>query len=98
MLFSEEPQRFFPVTRIEVAQFPNGAADPEFIEVPPFTGPVQKQIQDVLATSAPMYSRRKYSKCPDRQKPGGCGITLTWHWKKPLPTPSTTATTSSVNQ
>jgi ATP-dependent DNA helicase RecG len=64
MLFSEEPQRFFPVTRIEVAQFPNGAADPEFIEVPPFTGPVQKQIQDVLSYFRTNVLKEKVLKVP----------------------------------
>ena len=48
MLFSEKPEKFFPYTRIEIVEFPNGADDPEFAERPPFTGPVQQQITKVI--------------------------------------------------
>jgi ATP-dependent DNA helicase RecG len=48
MLFSEKPEKFFPYTRIEVVEFPNGVDDPEFNERPPFTGPVQQQIMRVI--------------------------------------------------
>lgn len=48
MLFSENPEKFFPYSRIEVVEFPKGADNPEFNERPPFKGPVQYQITKVL--------------------------------------------------
>lgn len=48
MLFSERLEIFFPYTRIEVVEFPNGADDPEFNERAPFTGPVQQQITKAI--------------------------------------------------
>ena len=40
MVFNEKPEKFFPYSRIEVVEFPNGADDPEFNERPHFSGPV----------------------------------------------------------
>lgn len=48
MVFNEKPEKFFPYSRIEVVEFPNGADDPEFNERPHFSGPVQQQITKVI--------------------------------------------------
>ncbi len=50
MMFSEDPCKFFPVSRVEIVIFPEGReANPEnFIEVPAITGPVPQMITDTL--------------------------------------------------
>lgn len=66
MLFSEKPDEFFPYTRIEVVEFPNGADDPEFNERPPFTGPVQQQITKVIDFFKTNILQEKIIKQPDK--------------------------------
>ncbi|MBN1183694.1 MAG: putative DNA binding domain-containing protein [Bacteroidales bacterium] len=66
MLFSESPEKFFPYTRIEIVEFPNGADDPEFNERPPFTGPVQQQITKVLDFFKTNILQEKIIKQPDK--------------------------------
>lgn len=66
MLFSEKPEIFFPYTRIEVVEFPNGADNPEFNERPPFTGPVQQQITKVIDFFKTNILRERIIKQPDK--------------------------------
>jgi len=66
MLFSEKPEIFFPYSRIEVVEFPNGADDPEFNERPPFTGPVQQQITKVLDFFKTNVLQERITKQPDK--------------------------------
>ena len=66
MLFSESPEKYFPYTRIEVVEFPNGADDPEFNERPPFTGPVQQQIIKVIDFFKTNILQEKIIKQPDK--------------------------------
>jgi len=66
MLFSEQPERFFPYTHIEVVEFPNGADDPEFNERPPFIGPVQQQIIKVVDFFKTNILKEKIIKQPDK--------------------------------
>jgi len=66
MLFSEKPEKFFPNTRIEIVEFPNGADDPEFTERPPFTGPVQQQITKVIDFFKTNILQEKIIKQPDK--------------------------------
>ena len=47
MLFAEQPEKFFPYTRVEIVEFPEGDAGP-FIELEPITGPVPAQIKRTL--------------------------------------------------
>lgn len=47
LMFGQETQKFFPYARIEVVEFPDGL-DKAFIERPPYTGPVQHQLRNVL--------------------------------------------------
>jgi ATP-dependent DNA helicase RecG len=48
MLFSENPDKFFPYTYIDLMHFPHGPADKQFIEKQ-FKGPVQRQIRQALS-------------------------------------------------
>ncbi|TVQ16843.1 MAG: HTH domain-containing protein [Bacteroidetes bacterium] len=48
MLFSDKPEKYFPCSRVEVVLFPKGESDPEFEEIPPFSGPVQQMIANTL--------------------------------------------------
>lgn len=48
MMFSEQPEIYFPYSRVEIVHFPKGADDPEFFEAPHITGPVPKQIRQTL--------------------------------------------------
>ena len=48
MLFSENPEKFFPCSRVEIVFFPKGPADPEFREIPFITGPVPQMIRKTL--------------------------------------------------
>jgi len=66
MLFSESPEKYFPYSRIEVVEFPNGADDPEFNERPPFTGPVQQQIIKVIDFFKTNILQEKIIKQPDK--------------------------------
>lgn len=66
MLFSEKPEQFFPYSRIEVVEFPNGVDDPEFNERPPFTGPVQQQIIKAIDFLKTNILQEKIIKHPDR--------------------------------
>jgi ATP-dependent DNA helicase RecG len=48
MMFNRRPAKFFPYSRIEIVEFPNGMGDPTFSEKPAITGPVYSQIQQAL--------------------------------------------------
>ena len=47
MMFSENPELFFPCTRVEIIDFPNGDAG-DYEEQDPITGPIPEQINRVL--------------------------------------------------
>jgi ATP-dependent DNA helicase RecG len=47
MMFSDNPELFFPCTRVEIVDFPNGDAG-SFEEQEPITGPIPEQINRVL--------------------------------------------------
>ena len=51
MMFSENPQKFFPVSRIEIVVFPEGRIqNPDNLqEQPPIEGPVPKMIYETLS-------------------------------------------------
>lgn len=50
MMFAERPEKFFPVTRVEIVVFPEGRENnpDNFIEIPKITGPVPMMIRDTL--------------------------------------------------
>lgn len=47
MMFSDNPELFFPCTRVEIVDFPNGDAG-DYEEQDPITGPVPEQINRTL--------------------------------------------------
>lgn len=47
MMFSENPELFFPCIRVEIIDFPNGDAG-DYEEQDPITGPIPEQINRVL--------------------------------------------------
>jgi len=65
MLFAERPDRFFPYTRVEIVEFPEGDAGP-FTELEPITGPVPAQIQRTLEILKDKLVREKVIKPADR--------------------------------
>ena len=68
MLFSEKPEKFFPYTRIEVVEFPNGSDAAEFFERPYFVGPVQEQISNLIDFFKTNILQEKIIKQSDRAK------------------------------
>lgn len=48
MMFTENPEKYFPYSRVEIVHFPNGEAADEFIEVPNIGGPVDHMINRTL--------------------------------------------------
>jgi len=65
MLFSAQPEKFFPYTYIELVHFPKGAADRQFTEKQ-FRGPVQYQIRQALNYIKSSLLLEKVIKVPDR--------------------------------
>lgn len=51
MMFCEHPERFFPVTQVDIVIFPEGSIEkPDLmIEVPKIVGPVPKIIKETLS-------------------------------------------------
>lgn len=47
MMFTENPEKYFPYSRVEIVHFPNGEAE-DFIEIPNITGPVDQMINRTL--------------------------------------------------
>lgn len=48
MMFTENPEIYFPYSRVEIVHFPNGESGAEFFEVPPINGPVDHMIKQTL--------------------------------------------------
>lgn len=48
MMFTDNPEKYFPYSRVEIVHFPNGEAADEFIEVPNISGPVDLMINNTL--------------------------------------------------
>ncbi len=66
MMFNYRPKKFFPYSRIEIVEFPNGLGDPVFYEKPTITGPVYLQIQKALAQLESIVLKERIFKLPDR--------------------------------
>ncbi len=75
MLFSDKPDTFFPYTRVEVVIFPRGESDPEFVEIPAFTGPVQQMISKTLS-----YFKTNILKERVRKIPGQAEARRIWNY------------------
>lgn len=65
LLFSEKPDKFFHYCWTEIVEFPKGPEDPEFIERPNVTGPIQNQIIKVVEFFKTNILKLKIIKQPD---------------------------------
>lgn len=70
MMFCDNPERFFPVTQVEIVHFPEGSIEnPDvMIEVPKITGPVPKMIGDTLSYLRTNVIKQKIVKPTDSEK------------------------------
>jgi ATP-dependent DNA helicase RecG len=65
LFFNEEPQRFFPVTQIDVVYFPEGAGGDRF-EEKIFQGPLDRITRDAISFIQRNYVKETVIKHPDR--------------------------------
>lgn len=70
MMFSEHPEKFFPVTQVDVVIFPEGSVEnPDLmIEVPKITGPVPRMIKETLSYLRTNVIRKQITKPSDDEK------------------------------
>ena len=70
MMFCEHPERFFPVTQVDIVLFPEGSIDnPDLmIEVPRIVGPVPQIINDTLSYLRTNVIKKKIIKPTDTEK------------------------------
>jgi Predicted transcriptional regulator containing an HTH domain and an uncharacterized domain shared with the mammalian protein Schlafen len=64
MMFTDNPEKYFPYSRVEVVHFPNGADDPTFTEAPAITGPVPQIIRQTLLYLKTAVLQEKIRKIP----------------------------------
>lgn len=65
MMFSDNPELFFPCTRVEIIAFPNGDAG-DYEEQDPITGPIPEQINRVLKFLKDKLVKKKVIKPADK--------------------------------
>ncbi len=70
MMFCEHPERFFPVTQVDIVIFPEGSIEnPDvMIEVPKIVGPVPKMIRETLSYLRTNVIKKRISKPDDTEK------------------------------
>ena len=70
MMFCEHPEKFFPVTQVDIVIFPEGSIEnPDLmIEAPRITGPVPKMIKDTLSYLRTNVIKKKIAKPSDREE------------------------------
>lgn len=70
MMFCEHPERFFPVTQVDIVLFPEGLNEnPDLMEeVPKIVGPVPKMIRDTLSYLRTNVIKKRISKPSDTEK------------------------------
>ena len=70
MMFCEHPERFFPVTQVDIVLFPEGRIDnPDLmIEVPKIVGPIPQIINDTLSYLRTNVIKKKIIKPTDTEK------------------------------
>ncbi len=70
MMFCEHPERFFPVTQVDIVLFPEGRIDnPDLmIEVPKIVGPIPQIINDTLSYLRTNVIKKKIIKPIDTEK------------------------------
>ena len=65
MMFSEHPEKFFPVTQIDVVYFPDGPGG-DIFEEKEFKGPLHRMIRDALSHIQRNYLKQTVIKHPHR--------------------------------
>lgn len=70
MMFCEHPEKFFPVTQVDIVLFPEGSIEnPDLmIEVPKIVGPVPKMIRETLSYLRTNVIKKRISKPTDNEK------------------------------
>lgn len=70
MMFCEHPEKFFPVTQVDIVIFPEGSIEnPDLmIEAPKVVGPVPKMIQETLSYLRTNVIKQKIVKPADREE------------------------------
>lgn len=70
MMFSEHPEKFFPVTQVDIVIFPEGSVEnPDLmIEVPKITGPVPRMIKETLSYLRTNVIQKQITKPSDDEK------------------------------
>lgn len=70
MMFCEHPDRFFPVTQVDIVIFPEGSTEnPDLmIEVPKIVGPVPKMVRETLSYLRTNVIKKKIAKPTDTEK------------------------------
>lgn len=75
MMFTDNPEKYFPYTRVEIVHFPNGADDPTFTEAPVISGPVPQMIRQTL-----LYLRTTVLQEKIRKVPGQPEAVRVWNY------------------
>lgn len=70
MMFCEHPEKFFPVTQVDIVLFPEGSIDnPDLmIEIPKIVGPVPSMIRETLSYLRTNVIKQRISKPTDNEK------------------------------
>lgn len=70
MMFCDRPEKFFPVTQVDIVHFPEGSIEnPDvMIEAPLITGPVPKIISDTLTYLRTNVIKQKITKLSDSER------------------------------
>jgi ATP-dependent DNA helicase RecG len=65
LMFTPDPEKYYKGSKIDVVEFPQGLGAREFLEKS-FTGPIQKQLKDVLGYLKNNVLKSKVIKSPER--------------------------------
>ncbi len=70
MMFCEHPEKFFPVTQVDIVLFPEGCIEnPDImIEAPKIVGPVPKMIKETLSYIRTNVIKKRISKPTDNER------------------------------
>ena len=70
MMFSDHPEKFFPVTQVDIVHFPEGSIEnPDMmIEAPKIIGPIPKMISETLSYLRTNVIKRKITKLSDSEQ------------------------------
>ena len=77
MMFSDNPEKYFPSTQVEIVHFPNGEAE-AFTEYDPIKGPIPSQIKRTLEFLTTNFLKEKITKSAEKAENDRI-------WNYPLP-------------